>query len=155
MTTTAIELTEIEKLVDKESELTLLAEDGTTSKVVGTVKAASAAGVAFKPKGQSSVKLLELREILAGEAAPEKPKPITQSKQKPVPEGQMRRHLATYHGISLKWCREATEEQAVEFHNGVDHSDLGHKHVAEEEKKEEAPAEAASTEQTPGEPAEY
>lgn len=146
-TATHVSLEELAKLVDKESIVHLIQEDGTTKEVTGTILAATPAGVPFKEKGKAAVQLLNATDFYEAVAAPEKPKPITQSKQKPVPEGQMRRHLAMYHGTSLKWCRENTEEAAVAFHNSIDHSDVGHRHVAEDEKaatpEAETPTEAA------------
>lgn len=137
-TATHVSLDELQKLVDKEAVVHIVQEDGSTKEVTGTILAATEAGVPFKEKGKAGVELLTAEQIYEAVAAPEKPKPITQAKQKPVPEGGMRRHLATYHGVSLKWCREATEEQAVEFHNTIDHSDVGHKHVAEDNKEDAA-----------------
>lgn len=139
-TATHVSVEDLAKLVDKEATVHLIQEDGSTLQVTGTILAATAAGVPFKEKGKAAVQLLMPTDFYEAVAAPEKPKPIVQSKQKPVPDGQMRRHLAMYHGVSLSWCRENTEEAATEFHNTLDHADLGHKHVAEKAAEAAAPA---------------
>lgn len=118
--------------------LHLIQEDGSTKEVDGKIEAASAAGVAFKPKGSSNLELLEVEKIDSMQFAPEKPKTVIQKKLKPIEEGNMRQHLADRHGVSREWCNKATEQQAVDYHDSLDHSDMGHKHVAPDEKADEA-----------------
>lgn len=140
----SVAVEELQKHLEKEVTLTVI-EGGEQKKVVGTMKAATVAGVPWKEKGKAGVSLLTVDQIAAVEVAPEKPKSVTQKKLKPITEGQMRQHLADRHGIALSWCRNASEEEAVAFHNTLDHADLGHKHVADEEKSSEnaAPSEDA------------
>lgn len=141
----AVAVTELQKLVDKDVVLHLIQEDGSLKEVEGKIKAASAAGVPFKPKGKADVELLFADQIEEASAAPTKPKSITQKKLKPIIEGQMRQHLADRHGIEISWCRDATEKDAVEFHNSIDHSKLGHIHVAEsKDERQEALADESA-----------
>lgn len=143
----SVSVEDLVKHTEKDVIVHLIQEDGSLNEVEGKIKAASEAGVAFKPKGKSGVDLLMVAQIEEIAAAPTKPKNVTQKKIKPVPEGGMRQHLADRHGISLKWCKDNTEEAAVEFHNTLDHTDLGHLHVepkAEETERQDALAEASA-----------
>lgn len=124
--------------------LHLVQEDNSLKEVEGKIEAASSAGVAFKEKGSSDLTLLTVAQIEELAYAPEKPKPVSQKKLKPIEAGSFRQHLADRHGISRKWCTEASDEQAKEYHDQIDHSDLGHKHAADE-----AGDEAAFTQNVP------
>ena len=139
----SVSVEDLVKHIDKDVIVHLIQEDGSLEETEGKIKAASEAGVAFKPKGKSGVDLLMVAQIEEIAAAPSKPKSIAQKKIKPVPEGGMRQHLADKHGISLKWCRDSTEEAAVEFHNSLDHADLGHVHVEAAKAEESSEREAA------------
>lgn len=137
-----VALEELEANAGKEVVLHVLKGDNQMEELTGTIKKATVAGVAFKPKGKSDLQLLTVDQIEEIQAAPSKPKSVTQKKIDLVPEGGMRQHLADRHGIELKWCKEATEAQAVEFHNSIDHSVLGHVHV--DKKSEKANKERAA-----------
>jgi hypothetical protein len=143
-----VTIEELQPLIDKDAIVHIIQPDGSIQEVEGRIKAATIAGVPFKPKGKSGVGLLTVDQIEEASLAPVKPKSVLQKKLKPIADGQMRQHLADRHGISLKWCREATEEQAVEYHNTLDHADLGHKHVEPkaDDERQEALAEDESDE---------
>lgn len=134
MTTTPVA---VEQFVNKRVILHVRQEDGSLKEIEGKVEAASEAGMAFKEKGKSSLDLYMPNQIEEITAAPEKPKPVSQKKLKPIELGQARQHLLDRHGVPLSWAKENTEEAAFEYHQSLDHSDLGHKHVAEENKPSE------------------
>lgn len=126
MTVSTQSLTE---LTGKSVTITL-AEGGT---VEGKIEAASEAGIAFKEKGKGKLDLYMPDQISGVEVAPEKPKAVTQKKLKPIELGQARQHLLDRHGVTLTWAKDADEKAAFEYHQGLDHSDLGHKHEAKDE----------------------
>ena len=45
-------------------------------------------------------------------------------------------------GVEVSWAQDADEKAAVEYHNGLDHSNLGHTHVAEKDERETALADS-------------
>ena len=104
----------------------------------GTVETASEAGIAFKPKGTSTLDVVTPDEIVSINLAPEKLKDVTRRRLNPVDLGKTRQHLADRHGISVEWCNSNTEVFAKEYHDGIDHDDLSHYH-AEPEKKDDTP----------------
>jgi hypothetical protein len=128
----SVEVAELEKNVGNRVVLHIVQEDGSLEEVEGKLEAASVAGVAFKAKGKSSIDLLTVEQIEELQTAPEKPKPVSQKKLKPIELGQARQHLVDRHGVELKWARDADEAKAFEYHEGLDHSNLGHTHVASE-----------------------
>lgn len=152
MTTATVEKSDYGTLVSKKVTIvrnlaTPNAKGESAEEIEGTVQASNAMGILIKPKGQVNFKLVEHNEIEDVFLTPEGDKKFTRSKLKLVEAGKMRRHLLDRHGLTLKWCNEATEEDAVAYHNSLNHEelDLGHIHVAKEEK--------AEAEDTPAEPA--
>lgn len=124
----SVEVEQLESFVGKQVILHVRNEDGTLAELEGKIEAASVAGLAFKPKGQSSLDLYMPNQIEELQAAPEKPKPVTQKKLKPITLGQARQHLLDRHGVELSWAKEADEQAAFDYHAGLDHSNLGHIH---------------------------
>lgn len=119
-------------------------KDGATAiEVEGTVQVGNASGVLIKPKGKATFDLIEAASIEEIRLAPEKDKAFKASKLKLVTVGQARRHLLERHGVTLKWANSVTEEQALEYHNSLNHEelDLGHVHSAKADAA--APAESA------------
>lgn len=147
------ELADIQKYADKEAIIHLVEEDGSVSEHHVTILKATVAGVAYKEKGKGDVKLTTPEAIYEIGDAPVKEKSVSQRKVDLVAEGSMRQHLADRHGIELAWCKQATEAQAVEFHNGLDHSKLGHVHVDKKAEKEKQEAEKNAAAEAPAEPA--
>ena len=99
--------------------------------VEGTVQIGNALGLLIKPKGKTNFELIPAAEIEEITLAKESNKAIKRSKLQPVKLGQARRHLLERHGVQLAWVNSVTEEQALEYHNSLDHEDLdlGHVHV--------------------------
>jgi hypothetical protein len=134
---------DLQQLLNKRVTLHTLNDDGSATEREGKVEAASAAGIAFKEKGKSSVDLYEIHQIYEIDALPEAPKKIRQKKLKPIEEGQVRQHLVDRHGMPVSKANELTEAQATELHDRIDHKDLGHRHEAPEAtSQEQAIAEA-------------
>jgi hypothetical protein len=108
--------------------------------IEGTVQAGNELGLLIKPKGQVSFKLIDRAEIEDISLVADKSSELKRSKLKPVKVGQARRHLLERHGYKLTDVNGMTEEQAMEFHDSLDHEalDLGHVHVAESEKSDVA-----------------
>jgi hypothetical protein len=119
---------------DKSVILTVVGPDGDAVQVTGKVEGASAVGLAFKEKGKREVKLVEPKNIEEIVEAPTEAKKVTQKKLKPLekPE-QARQHLADRHGYNRSDLNKMSDADAFKFHNDLDHSDLGHKHVAEKD----------------------
>jgi hypothetical protein len=128
---------ELERFVNKNVILHVKQEDNSLREVEGKVEAASAAGMAFKEKGKSKLDLVMPEQIEEITLAPTKPKSVLQKKLKPIEEAQARQHLVDRHGVPLSWAKENTDQDAFAYHESLDHSNLGHKHVAEEVKPSE------------------
>ena len=120
-------------LENKTVIFTVRGEDGKEpTKVEGVVQAASAIGVAYKKKGKSALDMLEADRIQDLEILPDKPKVIKAKKLKTVAADSVRQHLADRHGINIDWLNSVSNEEAEEYHNGIDHRKegtvLGHYH---------------------------
>lgn len=132
-----VTLEQLQPYINKEAIFHVKQEDGSLREIQGTIMAATVAGVAYKEKSKgmdliSSPSLIE--EI---DFAPTKPKAVSQKKLKPIEFGNVRQHLVDRHGVELSWAKDADEKAAYEYHEELDHSNLGHVHVAPEEKKDE------------------
>ena len=103
----------------------------------GTVEAASEAALGFKEKGKRDLVIVKPSEIVEISLAPEKAKKVTQKKMKPIAEGNVRQHLADRHGLKLEEVNRMSEEEAVKYHDKLDHSILGHRHEAPVEESAE------------------
>lgn len=132
----AISAKDLVKYDGKQVILHLVQEDGSAKEMEGKVEAASEAGMAFKEKGKRDVELIMPSDIEEIAFAPEKPKRITQKKLKPVTVTNVRQHLVDRHGMSRSEANSITDEEALELHDQVDHKDLGHKHVSDEDENE-------------------
>jgi len=117
----------------KQVVLHLIEEDGSVTEKNGKVEGASEFGIAFKEKGRREVDLVEPNQIEEIELAPEKPRTLSQKKLKPVADSNVRQHLLDRHGYSRSAVNKMSDEQGAAEHNGIDHSDLGHRHLTEEE----------------------
>lgn len=111
----------------------------------GTLEAANASGVMFKPKGQVKPDIINASEIEDIRLAPEKAKKITAKVLKPIQLGQARSHLLERHGLTLSEVNGLSEEDAFKYHEGIDHkeADLGHVHGEKESQSKAAEAVAA------------
>lgn len=110
-------------------------EDGTVELVEaeGTLMAAQPGiGVMFRPSRHNQGQLIDEGNIVDIIAAPSKPRNIKQKNLRVVAADDVRAHLADRHAYPLTWVNQASPEQAMEAHAGIDHADLGHKHSATE-----------------------
>ena len=128
-----VAVAELEANIGKQVVLHLKQEDGSLKELEGKLEAASAAGLAFKEKGKSNLDLYMPDQVESLQAAPDKPKSVSQKKIKPIVEGQARQHLLDRHGVPLDWAKKASEKEAFEYHKNLDHSNLGHVHVEPEQ----------------------
>ena len=115
-------------------------ENGETAvEVEGQVQVGNENGVLIKPKGKTNFALIEAQDIEDIRLAPEKDKSLKASKLKLVKVGSARRHLLERHGVTLKWANSVSEEQALQYHDSIDHveADLGHVHVDKSEKADD------------------
>lgn len=115
----------------------------TLIEVEGKAEAANALGILLKPKGRTQVELIEAAKIESVEFAPEAPKKIAVKTIAVVDYGKARQHLADRHGQNLDTVNALTEEEALDQHNALDHTGLGHVHG---EKEKSGEAEAAQVE---------
>lgn len=127
-----VAVAELEKNVKKPVVLHVRQDDGSLKELEGKIEAASEAGLAFKEKGKSNLDLYLPNQIEEIQAAPEKPKQVSQKKLKPIDLGQARQHLVDRHGVTLSWAKEADEQKAFDYHQNLDHADLGHRHEVPE-----------------------
>lgn len=147
MSTNVIEKDDYGTLVNKKVVIVKNTTDDkgqpTTEEVEGTVQASNPLGILIKPKGKVNFDLIELKDIEEVYTPAEGDKKFTRSRLKPVEEGKMRRHLLDRHAVNLEWVNSVSEEDAVKYHDSLDHEklDLGHYHKAP---SEDAPAEDAA-----------
>lgn len=114
-------------------------KDGNTAvEIECTVEVGNQHGLLVKPKGKVQLELIPASEIEPGsirltEGSSAK---LSRSKLQIVKLGQARRHLLERHGVTLEWVNKTTEQQAFEYHAGLDHEelDLGHVHVEKKDK---------------------
>lgn len=128
-----VTIEDLQKFVNKESVFHLLQDDGSLREVTGVIKAATVAGVPYKEKGKSSLELATVDKIHEIDFAPTKEKSVTQKVLAPIEMGQARQHLLDRHGVELSWGKSADEKSAFDYHAGLDHSNLGHRHLTPEE----------------------
>lgn len=133
-------MSDYEKFVGKRAvlvrKLDAPKEDGSTAEELeGTVDSYNELGLLFKPKGKVNLELVETDYIEDLRPITEAPKKLKQKTLKPVPYGQTRNHLLERHAFTLVQVNGMTEDQAVEAHNQIDHSVLGHVHSQPEQQE--------------------
>lgn len=124
-------------------------ETGAQQVLEGRCISGNALGVIVKAKGKTTVQMIEAENIISVEAQPEAPKKISVKKMKPIENSGVRAHLALYHGVSLETVNGMTDEQGAEYHNSLDHGQLGHNHLGTS--KDEADEGAANPAAAPTE----
>lgn len=132
---------DLEKYVGKSVQLNY-SEAGL---VAGRIEKANDKGVMFKPKGSTIPEILDYQDITQYEVEPETPTTLKTRRIDVLKDGAARRHLLDRHSVGLAAVNEMTEESAELYHEGLDHSDLGHFH-AEKPERTEHPAEATGSE---------
>ncbi|AKJ71868.1 hypothetical protein TIN4_71 [Tsukamurella phage TIN4] len=128
--TTELELTDYD---GKRVELKLVGSD---EYVTGTVASSSPEMIAFKEKGKSHLGLVKHDEIedirVALEAEPE----MKARRLNLVNLDTVKRHLVDRHGYSLADINSMTPEDALAFHDGLNHEPLSHFHADPPAKKD-------------------
>jgi hypothetical protein len=144
----SVTLDDLQPFVGKAVILHKIKDDNTLEQIEGEIKMATVAGVPFKPKGSAPIELLTVAQIEEVVLAPVKAKAVSKKHLAVIELGQSRQHLADRHGISLKWCKDASEQEAFDYHAGLDHSDLGHDHEKKDkpDEREAALADGAPVE---------
>lgn len=133
----AVDASTLESFTGKSVTLVLKQEDGSAKEFEGKVEAASEYGMAFKEKGKRDSDLVEPDQIEEITLAPVKPKTLAQKKLKEVSETTARQHLLDRHGYERSVVNKMSDEQAFSEHEDIDHSDLGHKHVSDDDEGDE------------------
>lgn len=136
----SVDATTLEQFDGKQVIVHLIQEDGTAKEFTGKIEAASEQGVAFKEKGKRDVELVLPNQIEEIALAPEKPRTLSQKKLKPVTESTARQHLLDRHGYDRSVVNSMNDEQAFAEHEDTDHSDLGHRHVTEDDNENDTEA---------------
>jgi hypothetical protein len=111
--------------------------DGTAVEVEGTVQTGNVIGLLLKPKGKSTIDLIEAGDIEQIIEQAETPKPLTRKVLKPITFGNARTHLLERHSVTLTEINGMDEQTALEMHDSIDHEadDLGHIHKQPEEEE--------------------
>lgn len=123
--TTATDQLELTDYADKRVELLT---KGSEEPVVGTVVSAMDKAIAFKEKGKSNLVLIEAKDIAAIHIAAEAESEMKPRRLNLVELSSVKRHLVDRHGYALADINAMSPEQALEFHDGIDHSPLSHYH---------------------------
>lgn len=128
----------LEQYSGKQVILHVVNNEGGLDELEGKVESASEVGMAFKEKGKRDLRLIEPSQIEEIDLAPEAPRKAPQKKLQQVSEKGARQHLLDRHGYLRSWANEVSDEEAFAEHSGIDHSDLGHRHLTDEETAKKA-----------------
>jgi hypothetical protein len=131
--TMTVDISTLDQYDNKQVILHVAQQDGSAKEMEGKVEAGSPIGVAFKEKGKRDVEFIEPNDIVEIALAPDKPKNISQRKLKPITDTQARQHLVDRHGFLRSQVNKMTDDEAFKEHNAIDHDDLGHRHVSEDD----------------------
>lgn len=107
-------------------------KDGhTAEEIEGTILSANdAVGVQIKPTGKPLGILIKTADIEEGSIrlVPTALRTFKQKVIKQVSLDTVRQHLLDKHSFSLALINTADEKRAIEIHDAIDHTDLGHAH---------------------------
>lgn len=132
----SVDINTLDQYDGKQVILHVVQDDGSAKELEGKVEAGSPVGLAFKEKGKRDVEFIEPEKIHEIALAPEKAKTLSQRKLKPINEGQARQHLVDRHGNSRSAVNKMSDEDALKEHESIDHDDLGHRHVSDDDDDE-------------------
>jgi hypothetical protein len=110
--------------------INVMREDGDDHEVVqGRVEAISDLAIIIRTRGGSEVItnswILDAPSIVP----PRKNSRVIVRKLRPL-ETTVRQHLVDRHGLAVDLTNSLTEGQAITYHDRIDHSNLGHRHIA-------------------------
>lgn len=103
----------------------------------GVAQVSNEIGVLFKQRGKTMAVFIEIDKIEDIFLLPDRPKPIKIKVLKDVSLEAARQHLVDRHGIPVKRIEELDDVDAMEGHDCMDHSILGHIHKSEAGANEE------------------
>nr|DAK84438.1 MAG TPA: hypothetical protein [Caudoviricetes sp.] len=132
--TATIEDIDLTDYNEKRVEITTTENDEPT---IGTVASAMPQAIAFKEKGKSSLVLINKEDIASIRIAPEAEAEMKARRLNIVELGTVKRHLVDRHGYALADINAMAPEQALEFHDSIDHSPLSHFHADPPAKKDD------------------
>lgn len=119
----------------KDQKVVVVTNDGDS--IEGTVEEGSEMGVVLKPKNSSRSILVEAGNITSVDIAVAGVKGLKARNLPQVNDGKNRLHLTDRHGYAIADVNKLSENEAKTFHDGLDHTGLGHFH------REESPVDAA------------
>lgn len=125
--------------------------------IEGNVQLVNAGHMLVKPRGQVKFTMIALSEVENVSIVENTAKKFKANKLKPVKLGDVRRHLLDRHGVQITWANSCTEEQALAYHDSLDHAalDLGHVHQSKDEADAEKSATPAAADEPQGVPDQY
>jgi hypothetical protein len=103
--------------------------DGELQEQDGTLLEVNEGAIMFRQSGNKTpqIILVPVIEAIVGQAV--KPKKLVAKQIKAVSASDVRQHLVERHGYALSAIEPYSPEDALAFHAGLDHSDLGHTHA--------------------------
>lgn len=122
-----------ESYVGKEALVHLIQADGSLKEVHVLVGTASEAGLIIKEVTKRDWQMVYLEQIEEIGEPPVVVKKIHRRPQPPVDLSTVRQHLADRHGVPFQFAQESTPEEAMSFHEGLNHDILGHYHRTPEQ----------------------
>jgi len=108
-----------------------------------TVEAGSDMGYIIKPKGKGGVQLVKSDQVEKIELAPASETTLKPRRLNKVGLDTVKRHLVDRHGYKLSEINKLPTEDALTFHDSLEHDDLSHFHADPPEKKEKGEKEGA------------
>lgn len=133
MTTAVVDLAEY---VGKRASFDLT-QDGKTERVEATIEATSEQFTFYKPKGKVNGIMVGTDQISNPTLSPDSVADLKPRRLNPIAITNIKRHLVDRHGYPLADIDAMTPEAALEFHESLDHSPLGHFHADPPPKPEE------------------
>lgn len=134
MTTAVINL---EEYVGKKASFNLTDDEGNVERIEGTIEATSDQFTFYKPKGKSNGLMVDTSKISDPALAPDTVAELKPRRLNPIAITNIKRHLVDRHGYSIADVDVMSPEDAFAFHEGLDHSPLGHFHADPPPKKDE------------------
>lgn len=150
-----MDLTAFADVADRKVIITHDVPDGDTMTSVeteGTLMAvAPEIGIMVRPKGRQQGELITADRVTNIEYAETAIRDLKQKTLKVEGLETVRQHLADRHGYKLSDINPMSPADALAFHGGIDHSELGHGHNEKKAAKDSETAVADSA-QVPSEP---
>jgi hypothetical protein len=131
---------DLQPLEGKKVELVRRAKDSDGNEInamiEGRLDAVATVAVMLKPRGRQAADIIPLDEIVSVEAVAGAARKVQQKLLKPVDIDSARAHLADRHGLTLTEVNALPPQGALELHEKMDHTDLGHRHGVKSDEDE-------------------